>query len=83
MTERTRHPAAGCTKAQRAAFERIAIGDDRGIHPETTAALVRRGLVVATEDDLSGRFSIRRYHVPLAIHAQWCAWCDENVKLPE
>ena len=85
MSARTKHPAAGCTKAQREAFEQCCIGDDRGLYASTWAALVRRGLVVEREETLPPNKScpwpltVKRYSVPLAIHAQWCAWCADNV----
>lgn len=76
-----KHPATGCTKAQRLAFERIAVGDDDYIGPAIAAALVRRGLVVEWGETLPPNKScpwpvtIKRYHVPLPVHKQWCDWC--------
>lgn len=78
----TQHPAASCTKRQRDVFELIAIGQDARHHPATLAALERKRLIVAeTETDRQGwpPVTIKRYHVPLALHIQWCAWCSENI----
>jgi hypothetical protein len=54
----TRHPAKGCTKVQRAAFDRICCGDDRGIARVTGAALVKRGVVEEYTEVLPGRFPV-------------------------
>ena len=72
-----RHPAQGCTKIQRAIFERLCCGDDRGIGAATATSLIKRGIVEQYEELLRGRFPVRikRYRVPLEVHAQWCAWC--------
>ena len=77
----TQHPAANCTKRQREVFEQIGIGQDAGHHPATLAALERKGLIASkTEIDRQGYppVTIKRYHVPLLLHMQWCAWCAEN-----
>lgn len=74
------HPAANCTERQRAAFEQIGIGQDAGHHPATLAALESKGLIASTRE-IEGYppVTIKRYHVPLPLHMQWCAWCSENV----
>lgn len=63
-------------------FEQIAIGQDACHYPATLATLERKGLIVSeTETDRQGwpPVTIKRYHVPLTLHIQWCAWCSENV----
>jgi hypothetical protein len=84
MTEPTEHPAiaAGCTKKQVEAFERIAVGDSGGHAPATLGALKNKGLIEFEErrgSDALGGFSWRVPFVPIPIHAQWCRWCDENI----
>ena len=80
----TRHPATGMSKRQRAAFERIAINDDRRVHPATALALKLKGLIEFRTEivgrDCFGLIEITRYEVPLPIHMKWCQWCSENVK---
>jgi hypothetical protein len=78
-----RHPAANCSKAQRAAFERIAINDCGPFHPATINALLRKGLIWEAPARLIGRDKLgpifrAEYAVPPAIHYQWCAWCAQN-----
>ena len=78
----TQHPAASCTERQREVFEQIATGQDAAHHPATLAVLERKGLIAAeTATDRQGwpPVTIKRYHVPLGLHMQWCAWCSENV----
>ena len=78
----TQHPAANCTERQRRVFEQIAIAQDVGHHPATLAVLERKGLITSkTENGRQGSLpvTIKRYHVPLPLHMQWCAWCSENV----
>lgn len=82
--ERTKHPAAGCTKAQRNAFERIATGDDSRVHPETAKALIAKGLIesemVTVGHDRFGAITVASYTVPLLLHMQWCQWCSEQTE---
>lgn len=73
----TEHPAKGCTKKQREAFELVAIGQDGFLHPRTMQALFEKGLVERIIVK-QGIYSTFRYQVPLVIHAQWCQWCGEN-----
>ena len=84
-TTKTRNPAAGLTKAQRAAFEQLTVGDDRYIPARVRAALVAKGLVVQIGERSLGTILGRPvmtavFEVPTAVHMQWCAWCAENVK---
>lgn len=78
----TKHPAAKCSPTQRAAFERIAIGQDSYIARRTAEALVKRGLVEEYEESrpFSGAsvITFRRYRVPIHLHAQWCQWASEQ-----
>lgn len=78
------HPAveAGCTKAQVAAFEAIAVNANPGCGRKTLQALESKGLIVLGERILrSGGLpvAVPDPHVPYHIHAEWCAWCGENV----
>jgi hypothetical protein len=80
----TDHPAiaAGCTQAQIDAFERIAVGDTGGHHPRVLVVLGAKGLIdfiPRESSDVLGRIRWLEPFVPLHLHAQWCAWCDENV----
>lgn len=79
----TDHPCKGMTPAQRRDFERIAIGQQPLGGWRVTAKLVDRGLVVkATAKrvgvDAFGPIMVPDWFVPLAVHAQWCAWCSEQ-----
>ena len=75
-----KHPAAECTKAQREAFERIAINQPARCTQKTLNALMEKKLVEFTSDTRIGRFEIAllHYYVPIPIHAQWCEWCSEQ-----
>ena len=77
----TRHPAAGLSKRQREAFDRIAAGDDVGIHPATGAALAKRGLVTLIRSRWRTDPRALRYGVPIGHHIQWAAWCAEQPDL--
>lgn len=85
MPDLTPHPCKGRTRAQRNAFEQIAIGNDGWHHPRVLAALVAAGLIHRYEHtenmpELPGAtLTTYRYSVPLDVHMQWCAWCSENV----
>lgn len=80
---RSRHPCAGMTKAQRAAFEAVAVGLPPVATAATCAALIRAGLLVQRWDMVVGRDSfgaairVPTYSVPLAVHAAWRDWCAE------
>ncbi len=82
----TEHPAiaAKCTKAQIALFEQIAADQFVYAHPKRLKALADKGLiefVEHTQADKFGKFTFEEPVVPLHLHAQWCAWCAENVPL--
>ena len=71
------------TRAQRSAFERIAIGLDRGVHPKSAAVLLRQGLIEAEEETLPSwptPVTITRYFVPLPVHMDWCRLCSNDAK---
>jgi hypothetical protein len=81
---KTQHPCAGLTKRAREVFEQIAIGNDGAHHPQVIAKLLRAGLIEQHDEQVpSGirglSMTVHRYGVPLLVHMQWCAWCDENV----
>jgi hypothetical protein len=79
------HPCAGLSKRAHEVFEQIAIGNDlAGHHPRVLEALASRRLIERRPEEVPGPFrgttmTINRYDVLLAVHAEWCAWCDENV----
>lgn len=78
----TDHPCKGMTKAQRAAFERIAIGQPPMAAHKVLLKLRERGLVDYTDKivgrDALGKIIVPEWFVPFAIHAQWCEWCSEQ-----
>jgi hypothetical protein len=84
MLDKTKHPCAGMTKAQRWAFEAIAISQSPHMHPKTTKVLLDRGVIQRDADEVVGRdnfgpINVARYSVPIHVHHQWCKWCSENV----
>ena len=70
------------TAAQQRVFEQIAIGNDLGHNPAITKRLEVTGYIVGHDAPLMDGgwppVTVRRYEVPLRIHARWCAWCDEE-----
>lgn len=80
----TKHPCDGLTKAQREAFESIAVGQCLGFHFTTYQKLLAKRLIERLPDkvvgkDIFGPIRLPDYQVPLPVHIQWCQWCDENV----
>ena len=80
---KTKHPAAGMTRAQKETFEQIAINCDSGHHPRTIKKLLQAGLIEQEDDKILGRgilgvISVPTYSVPLHWHWQWCEWCAEQ-----
>lgn len=75
-----KHPAAACTPAQRAAFERIAASsydmdydDTADIKERTVDELEKLGLI------RTGLEHGKRYcFVPVDIYWKWCEWCAER-----
>ena len=66
------------TPPQRAAFDRICVNDDSRMHPQTAAALIKRGLVRGFVER-RGIILIRRYDVAsLEVHRAWCQVCAED-----
>lgn len=78
----TDHPCKGRTKAQREAFEMIAINQHPRCQQSTIDALLQAGLVERgkgeTKRDALGTYEIPYFYVPLPIHAQWCEWASEQ-----
>lgn len=78
----------GLPAKQSEAFEQIALLSDGTEYARSTLkALEKKGLIVGTDEKVYGSGSgpidripitVRRYHVPLPIHAQWCQWCADN-----
>lgn len=78
------HPCKGMTRAQREAFERIAIQQPHGATHKTLLALRARGLVdyndkVIGRDSL-GKITVPEWFVPTAVHMQWCEWCSREIR---
>ena len=77
------NPIAGLTKAQRRAFEAIAINIPPRASRVTLDALVSKGVIEVHKrtvgHDCFGGIVIDDYSVPLPVHMQWCQWCDENI----
>ena len=74
------HPAKDCTKRQIEVFEQIAISQDGGHSRRTVNAQEKKGLIVGRDEILDGWRGrpVRRFHVPLPLHAQWCQWASEE-----
>jgi hypothetical protein len=71
------------TKNQLRVFGLISIGLDGMHHPKTLEALLKKGLInfeEMTSNDKLGKFTVKRYHIPLPVHYAWCKWCAENYK---
>lgn len=79
----TEHPCKGMTKAQREAFELIAVNQFPACKWPTIDALLAAGVIERgpseTRKDAMGIYHIPSFFVPLPIHIQWCEWCSENV----
>ena len=82
-----RHPASGCTQAQRRAFEAIATGQDGGHHPKSIAALLEKGLILQSwrvvGRDALGDIEVPGYWVPFNTHIRWCEWCSAQPEARE
>lgn len=78
------HPCKGRTKAQRDAFEQIAIGQRPRASHKTLVKLREAGLIDYTDKvvgrDALGKITVPDWFVPLPIHHQWCAWCSEKLR---
>lgn len=79
------HPCKNMTKAQREAFERIAVNQQPDCTWPTIDAAPggwcyrARSERDAARCDAMGIYHIPSFFVPIAVHAQWCEWCRENV----
>lgn len=78
----TDHPCKDMTRAQRVAFEQIAISQMPQCKWDTIEALLKAGLIERgtpeTRRDAMGVYQIPSFYVPLPIHIQWCEWCSEQ-----
>ena len=67
------------TETQRYVLGMCAISQDAGHHPRTLESLVKKGMLVARQENRDGH-RVLRYDVPIGVHIIWCQWCSENVK---
>lgn len=78
----TDHPCKGMSKAQRRAFELIAVNQSPSCKWDTIEELLRAGViqqdVSETRRDAMGVYTIPHFYVPLPVHMQWCEWCSEQ-----
>jgi hypothetical protein len=78
----TEHPCKGLTKAQRDAFEAVAVNQVPNCKWDTIDALLKAGVIERGPDDVRcdamGVYHVPSFFVPLPIHMQWCAWCSEQ-----
>lgn len=78
----TEHPSKGLSKAAIAAFEKIAVNQSPECGWKTLDTLMNNALIDRSEDTvkhvLGGVYRVPNYFVPIAVHAQWCAWCSER-----
>jgi len=80
------HPCKGMTKAQIDTFEQLAVGRKPPATKGTWDALEKNGVIERGADlirrDALGEYRIPQFVVPVAVHAQWCAWCAEQEDAP-
>ncbi|MGJ4941418.1 hypothetical protein ACQR1W_12665 [Bradyrhizobium sp. HKCCYLS1011] len=78
MKADVKHPCEGMSKAERAAFDRIAAGAPPKSSTQTLSRLIEAGLVerhtTALAADRFGQIVRHEYSVPLAAHLNWCEW---------
>ena len=78
----TDHPCKGMSKAQREAFEQIAINQTPQCKWPTIDALLKAGVIERGNSeprrDAMGVYQIPSFYVPLPIHHQWCVWASEQ-----
>ncbi len=77
----TDHPCQGMTEAQVAAFERLAINELPADGWKSIDALEAAGLIKRERHqarDAMGVYWVTKFHVPLAVHIKWSAWCSEQ-----
>jgi hypothetical protein len=83
VKQKTPHPCAGMTPAQRRDFELVAVNQyPRGGH-RVIKALEDAGLIEEMEPNVIGRdqfgaITRRQWRVPLHHHMQWCQWASEQ-----
>jgi hypothetical protein len=79
-----RYFVSGLSKAQREAFEQIAVGNALpAAHPKTLQKLKDKGLIEeglgkTVGWDCFGAIVLPQYYVPLPVHMGWCKWCSEH-----
>lgn len=78
MDRTIEHPCAGMSKAEMAAFDRIAAGGPHRSSTRTLASLMEAGLIdrhsVVVARDRLGHVVRYEYSVPVPMHIQWCEW---------
>lgn len=76
--ESHQHPCEGRTKAEMAAFDRVAAGSPPKCSAQTLANLAEAGLIerhtVVIARDRLGPVVRYEYSVPIGAHIQWCEW---------
>jgi hypothetical protein len=74
---------------QRHVLGMIAINEDRGHPPTTIHSLMKKGLIIAHQEQIYGPgntpidripMTVTRYDVPIPVHIAWCEWCSENYR---
>jgi hypothetical protein len=80
----------GLPKKQEDALAQIAIlSDGTDFTRSVVKALEEKGLIVGVDEATYGPSSapidripimVRRYHVPLPIHMEWCQWCSDHIE---
>jgi hypothetical protein len=77
------HPCHGLSRAERNAFEAIAINLKPKCSARTIQRLLERGLIAKQEKSV--HFSdglpplvVDDFYVPLPVHLQWCEWGAER-----
>lgn len=78
----TDHPCKGLSKAQREAFEQIAISQPPRATHKTLISMRQKGLIDYVDREIGrdalGKIVVPEWFVPLPIHMQWCEWCSEQ-----
>lgn len=78
----TKHPCAGLSNSDIAAFERIAVNDPPCTSAASIARLLQLGMIERAPDkqlrDEIGPYAVPQYYVPRPVHMQWCQWCSEQ-----
>jgi hypothetical protein len=45
----------------------------------TTDSLVAKGLLTRVDRKMRGGLTVHDFEMPLAVHMQYCRWCDEQI----